>query len=122
MNELTNLRLIGEHTALGVAEWEVVDYLSCTHLPIKVLHKFVFYFWYKIQGISKKGNVDYFTDVSKYTGTHKERFDEQGKGKGKAGREDVVDKSGYVTGFQKEGKFTLKFEFCSMFANKYQGF
>ena len=44
---------------------------------------------FDIQGISKKGKVDYFTDVSKYTGMHKERFDEEGKGKGKAGREDV---------------------------------
>lgn len=30
------------------------------------------------------------TDTSKYTGTHKERFDESGKGKGLAGRDSKV--------------------------------
>ncbi|XP_052872795.1 tubulin polymerization-promoting protein homolog [Anopheles cruzii] len=39
------------------------------------------------------------TDVSKYTGSHKQRFDETGKGKGIAGRKDMVDKSGYVSGY-----------------------
>ncbi|KAJ3340716.1 hypothetical protein HDU93_006386 [Gonapodya sp. JEL0774] len=33
--------------------------------------------------------VDRLTDTSKYTGTHKQRFDESGKGKGLDGREDV---------------------------------
>ncbi|XP_010837710.1 PREDICTED: tubulin polymerization-promoting protein family member 2 isoform X1 [Bison bison bison] len=41
------------------------------------------------------GGVSRLTDTSKYTGTHKERFDESGKGKGIAGREDVTDNSGY---------------------------
>lgn len=40
------------------------------------------------------------TDVSKYTGSHKERFDDTGKGKGIAGRKDVADASGYVSGYQ----------------------
>ena len=31
--------------------------------------------------------MDRLTDTSKYTGSHKERFDESGKGKGKEGRE-----------------------------------
>ncbi|XP_058125024.1 tubulin polymerization-promoting protein homolog isoform X2 [Anopheles ziemanni] len=39
------------------------------------------------------------TDTSKYTGSHKQRFDETGKGKGIAGRKDMVDKSGYVSGY-----------------------
>ncbi|XP_055610248.1 tubulin polymerization-promoting protein homolog isoform X2 [Uranotaenia lowii] len=39
------------------------------------------------------------TDTSKYTGSHKQRFDETGKGKGIAGRKDMVDGSGYVTGY-----------------------
>jgi len=47
--------------------------------------------------------VDRLTDASKYTGSHKERFDEEGKGKGIAGRKDLPDESGYVTGFKKEG-------------------
>uniref|UniRef100_A0A182PII4 Tubulin polymerization-promoting protein homolog n=1 Tax=Anopheles epiroticus TaxID=199890 RepID=A0A182PII4_9DIPT len=39
------------------------------------------------------------TDTSKYTGSHKQRFDETGKGKGIAGRKDLVDQSGYVSGY-----------------------
>ena len=34
----------------------------------------------------KTGAVDRLTDTSKYTGSHKERFDESGKGKGLEGR------------------------------------
>ena len=48
----------------------------------------------------KSSAVDRLTDTSKYTGTHKERFDDTGKGKGIAGRKDLVDTSGYVTGFK----------------------
>lgn len=44
--------------------------------------------------------VDRLTDTSKYTGSHKQRFDESGKGKGIAGRKDLVDASGYVSGYQ----------------------
>lgn len=44
--------------------------------------------------------VDRLTDTSKYTGSHKERFDESGKGKGIAGRKNLVDESGYVSGYQ----------------------
>ncbi|XP_044749307.1 tubulin polymerization-promoting protein homolog [Coccinella septempunctata] len=46
------------------------------------------------------GGVDRLTDTSKYTGTHKERFDESGKGKGIAGREDRADDSGYVSNYK----------------------
>lgn len=44
--------------------------------------------------------MDRLTNTNKYTGTHKERFDESGKGKGKAGREDITDASGYVAGYK----------------------
>lgn len=44
--------------------------------------------------------VDRLTDTSKYTGSHKQRFDGTGRGKGIAGRKDLVDGSGYVTGYQ----------------------
>lgn len=44
--------------------------------------------------------VDRLTDTSKYTGSHKERFDATGKGKGIAGRRNLVDGSGYVSGYQ----------------------
>lgn len=52
--------------------------------------------------------VDRLTDVSKYTGSHKQRFDESGKGKGIAGRKDLVDKSGYVSGYQNKDTYTAK--------------
>ncbi|XP_014284395.2 tubulin polymerization-promoting protein homolog isoform X2 [Halyomorpha halys] len=45
------------------------------------------------------GAVERLTDPSKYTGSHKERFDGSGKGKGLAGRRDDVDTSGYVAGY-----------------------
>ena len=49
---------------------------------------------------SKTGGVDRMTDASKYTGSHKERFDESGKGKGIEGREDRADGSGYVGNYK----------------------
>ncbi|XP_053687420.1 tubulin polymerization-promoting protein homolog isoform X2 [Sabethes cyaneus] len=39
------------------------------------------------------------TDTSRYTGSHKQRFDESGKGKGISGRKDMADNSGYVSGY-----------------------
>ncbi|XP_076983419.1 tubulin polymerization-promoting protein family member 2 [Tamandua tetradactyla] len=54
------------------------------------------------------GGVDRLTDTSKYTGTHKERFDESGKGKGIAGREEVTDSSGYVSGYKDAGTYDKK--------------
>ena len=50
----------------------------------------------------KSSAVERLTDTSKYTGSHKERFDESGKGKGVAGRKDLHDNSGYVTGYKKK--------------------
>lgn len=52
--------------------------------------------------------VDRLTDTNKYTGTHKERFDESGKGKGKAGRVDIPDTSGYVVGYKSSGTYEDK--------------
>lgn len=42
------------------------------------------------------------TDTSKYTGSHKERFDESGKGKGLEGRKDhdANAAEGYVGGYK----------------------
>uniref|UniRef100_A0A3Q3WD21 Cytochrome c domain-containing protein n=1 Tax=Mola mola TaxID=94237 RepID=A0A3Q3WD21_MOLML len=58
--------------------------------------------------VAKVGAVDRLTDTSKYTGLHKERFDESGKGKGKAGREDIPDSSGYVAGYKGSGTYDGK--------------
>lgn len=41
-----------------------------------------------LQKATTVGGVSRLTDTSKYTGSHKERFDESGKGKGIAGREE----------------------------------
>ena len=53
----------------------------------------------------KTGGVDRLTDTSQYTGTHKERFDESGKGKGIAGREDASKNTGYVSGYKEENTY-----------------
>lgn len=45
------------------------------------------------------------TDTSKYTGSHKQRFDDTGKGKGISGRKDQPDGSGYVTGYSHKNTY-----------------
>ncbi|KAG5871675.1 hypothetical protein JTB14_007358 [Gonioctena quinquepunctata] len=50
--------------------------------------------------VKATSTVDRLTDASKFTGTHKQRFDDSGKGKGIAGRKEILDDSGYVTGYQ----------------------
>ncbi|CAB3407448.1 unnamed protein product [Caenorhabditis bovis] len=45
------------------------------------------------------------TDHTKYTGAHKERFDADGKGKGKSGREEVKDESGYVAAYKNKDTY-----------------
>lgn len=52
--------------------------------------------------------VSRLTDTTKFTGSHKERFDDTGRGKGKAGRVDVVDTSGYVSGYKHRGTYEKK--------------
>ncbi|XP_018310592.1 TPPP family protein CG45057 isoform X3 [Mycetomoellerius zeteki] len=57
-------------------------------------------------GVGKAAStVDRLTDVSKYTGSHKQRFDKTGKGKGIAGRKDIADTSGYVQGYQNKDTY-----------------
>lgn len=48
------------------------------------------------------GVIDRLTDTSKYTGSHKERFDSAGKGRGIEGRRNVQDDSGYVAAFKEK--------------------
>ncbi|XP_059199793.1 tubulin polymerization-promoting protein family member 2 [Centropristis striata] len=61
-----------------------------------------------ITKVTKAAAVDRLTDTTKYTGAHKERFDDSGKGKGKAGREDVPDSSGYVASYKGKGTYDEK--------------
>ncbi|XP_076027280.1 tubulin polymerization-promoting protein family member 2 [Genypterus blacodes] len=58
--------------------------------------------------VAKAGAVDRLTDATKYTGSHKERFDDSGKGKGKAGRVDMQDTSGYVGAYKGSGTYDEK--------------
>ncbi|GBL92188.1 TPPP family protein CG45057 [Araneus ventricosus] len=51
------------------------------------------------------GAVSRLTDHTKYTGTHKLRFDEAGKGRGKQGREDKPNDAGYVQGYKDQGSY-----------------
>jgi hypothetical protein len=48
------------------------------------------------------------TDTSKYTGAHKERFDDSGKGKGISGREERHENSGYVGQYKGAGTYDQK--------------
>jgi len=58
---------------------------------------------------STEGNVySRLTDHTKYTGAHKERFDAEGKGKGKAGRVDTVEETGYVSAYKNHGTYDQK--------------
>lgn len=57
---------------------------------------------------SKTGGVDKMTDSSQYTGAHKSRFGDDGKGKGKAGREDVASNTGYVGAYKGDGSYEKK--------------
>lgn len=57
---------------------------------------------------SATGNVKGLTDTTKYTGSHKLRFDETGKGRGKAGRVDEPKNAGYVANYKGEGTFDKK--------------
>lgn len=43
-----------------------------------------------------------------FSGMHKERFDEEGHGKGKEGRSDDVEATGYVHGFKSGNQSSQK--------------
>ncbi|XP_062845795.1 tubulin polymerization-promoting protein family member 3 [Trichomycterus rosablanca] len=58
--------------------------------------------------VAKGGAMVRLTDTSKYTGSHKERFDESGKGKGKSGREEIVENTGYVSAYKNAGTYDEK--------------
>ncbi|KPP61424.1 tubulin polymerization-promoting protein family member 3-like [Scleropages formosus] len=61
-----------------------------------------------ITKIAKTAAVDRLTDTSKYTGSHRERFDESGKGKGRGGREELVENTGYVAAYKNAGTYEEK--------------
>ncbi|KAM8946393.1 tubulin polymerization-promoting protein family member 3 [Pelodytes ibericus] len=62
-------------------------------------------------GVTKAASVaavERLTDTTKYTGSHKERFDPTGKGKGKSGRETIVENTGYVGAYKHAGTYDAK--------------
>ena len=48
------------------------------------------------------------TNTTQYTGSHKERFDESGHGKGKEGRVESVKNTGYVGNYKGDGTYDEK--------------
>ena len=60
------------------------------------------------QKVAKVAAVDRLTDASRYTGSHKERFDESGKGRGREGREELVENTGYVGAYKNAGTYESK--------------
>lgn len=58
--------------------------------------------------MEKTGAVGRLTDTSRYTGSHKERFDDSGKGRGREGREELVDNTGYVGAYKNAGTYDEK--------------
>uniref|UniRef100_A0A8C6AU27 Tubulin polymerization promoting protein n=1 Tax=Monodon monoceros TaxID=40151 RepID=A0A8C6AU27_MONMO len=64
-----------------------------------------------ISGVTKAISsltVSRLTDTTKFTGSHKECFDPSRRGKGRAGRMDLVDESGYVPGYKHAGTYDQK--------------
>ena len=58
--------------------------------------------------MSKTGGVAKMTDTSQYTGSHANRFDESGKGKGIDGREERVANDGYVGNYKGKDTYDKK--------------
>ena len=72
---------------------------------------------YLLQKSATSEIVERMTDTSLYTGSHKHRFDEEGKGKGLEGRDSIAKGKGmvpgsvssqqaYVSGYKGDGKYT----------------
>lgn len=61
-----------------------------------------------LQKVEKTAAVDRLTDSSRYTGSHKERFDESGKGRGRQGREELAENTGYVGAYKNKGSYGSK--------------
>ncbi|CAF1143891.1 unnamed protein product [Rotaria sp. Silwood1] len=57
---------------------------------------------------ANKDVTDRMTDASQYTGSHKERFDAEGFGRGKEGRVDQAKNTGYVGNYKGEGTYDKK--------------
>lgn len=83
----------------------LLDSMETAHAAVKFE---CIYFLCFHQRVAKTGAVDRLTDTSRYTGSHKERFDESGKGKGRHGREEIVENTGYVVAYKNAGTYDTK--------------
>lgn len=63
---------------------------------------------FTLQKVDKAAAVGRLTDTSRYTGSHKERFDDSGKGRGREGREELVENTGYVGAYKNAGTYDDK--------------
>jgi hypothetical protein len=61
-----------------------------------------------LQKVLKAAAVDRLTDSSRFTGSHKERFDSSGRGRGREGREELVENTGYVGAYRNAGTYEEK--------------
>lgn len=59
-------------------------------------------------GVANASNVNRMTDTSMYTGSHVQRFGEDGKGKGLDGRTDRQDNTGYVGNYKGKDTYDSK--------------
>jgi len=55
---------------------------------------------------ARGGAVGRLTDARGFTGSHRQRFDGEGRGRGAAGRRDDPDKSGYVSGYKNKDTYS----------------
>lgn len=62
----------------------------------RVVGIWMLYFIFYLQKVAEDALLDRMTDTSKYTGSHKLRFDESGKGRGLEGRESVAKGPGHI--------------------------
>jgi len=61
-----------------------------------------------VTGTANKNITERMTDTHLYTGSHKERFDDGGHGKGKEGRVEEAKTTGYVGNYKGEGTYDQK--------------
>lgn len=80
--------------------------LCCHQLGVVLSHTSCLVF--TLQKVDKTGAVGRLTDTSRYTGSHKERFDDSGKGRGREGREELVENTGYVGAYKNAGTYDDK--------------
>ncbi|XP_016085278.1 tubulin polymerization-promoting protein family member 3-like [Sinocyclocheilus grahami] len=95
----TGKELNGKNWAKLCKDCKVIDSKNVTSTDVDIVFT---------KKVAKTGAVDRLTDTSKYTGSHKERFDESGKGKGKGGREEIVENTGYVGAYKNAGTYEEK--------------